>query len=221
MRRPSKSLGFVLACASPMIVARAQSSPTPPRPGPEVQKVAFMVGKFTNEGIVKAGTMGSNSPAMKVSGTDECSWTAARFGLTCSYAYDVGGTIWAGAALVYYDPGSGKYRLHAINSLGEIEDQTGSVSGDIWTWNGKSSVGGKDFKVLYVTKIVSRDSWEYAESWGEREIPAEPSMSGKDTRVAISKPEKQNQRSNGASFIGWEANRQAIFVMDEQGMAGT
>ena len=137
MRRPTRLLSFVLACASSVIVARAQSPAALPKPGPEVKELVFMVGKFTNEGAVKAGAMGPNSPAMKVSGTDECRWAAGGFGLTCTYAYDVGGTKWAGTGLFYYDSTPKKYRYHAINNLGEIEDQTGTVSGDTWTWNGE------------------------------------------------------------------------------------
>ncbi len=188
MRRPTKSFAFLLACASIGIMARAQSSTAPPKPGPEVKQLAVKVGKFTNEGEVKAGAMGPNSPAMRVRGTDECRWTVGGFGLTCTYAYDVGGTKWAGTALVYYDSTSKRYRYHGVNNLGEIEDQTGTVSGDAFTWTGTSSIGGKIFHILYVTKVVSKDSYEYAESWGESENSMEPSMSGKDTRVAISKP---------------------------------
>jgi hypothetical protein len=188
MRRPTRLLAFMLACASSAIVARAQSSTAPPKPGPEVKKLAFMVGRFRNEGVVKAGAMGPNSAAMKVSGTDGCRWTAGGFGLTCTYAYDVGGTKWAGTGLCYYDPTSKKYRYHAVNNLGEIEDQTGTVSGDTWTWTGESSVGGNVFHVQLVTKVISKDSYEYTESWGESENSMEPSMSGKDTRVAIPQP---------------------------------
>jgi hypothetical protein len=62
MRRLTTLLSFVLACASSVIVARAQSSAALPKPGPEVKKLAVMVGRFTNEGEVKAGAMGPNSP---------------------------------------------------------------------------------------------------------------------------------------------------------------
>lgn len=187
MRCPSRLLALGLACASGAIVARAQPSTAHPEPGPEVKKLAFMVGKFTNEGLVRAGAMGPNSPSMKVSGTDECKWTAGGFALACSYVYNIGGTTWDGDGLVYYDSASRKYRYHTVNNMGEIEDQTCSVGGDTWIWNGESSVSGKVFRVLMVLKIVSEDSYEYAESWGESEIPTVPSMSGKDTRAAISK----------------------------------
>ena len=58
-------LSFVLACASSPIVARAQS---PTMPGPEVRKLAVMVGKFTVEDEVKAGANGAELAS------DEIQW---------------------------------------------------------------------------------------------------------------------------------------------------
>src|SRR5271169_6071327 len=77
MRGRKRLLSFVLACASSAI-AGDQSQTTPPKrgPGPEVKKLAVMVGKFTVEDELKAGAMGPNSPAMKFTGTDDCRWTA-------------------------------------------------------------------------------------------------------------------------------------------------
>jgi len=73
MSGPQRLFSFLPACASSVIVARAQSQTTP---GPEVKKLAVMVGKFTVEDELKAGAMGPNSPAMKFTGTDDCRWTA-------------------------------------------------------------------------------------------------------------------------------------------------
>jgi hypothetical protein len=75
MRSLTTFLSFLLVCGSSLVAARAQSQETLPKPGPEVKKLAVMVGRFTNEGEVKAGAFGPNSPAIKVSGTDECKWT--------------------------------------------------------------------------------------------------------------------------------------------------
>jgi hypothetical protein len=80
MSGPQRLVSFVLACACSVIVARAQSQTTP---GPEVKKLAVMVGKFTVEDELKAGAMGPNSPAMKFSGTEDCRWTASGFAVIC------------------------------------------------------------------------------------------------------------------------------------------
>jgi hypothetical protein len=194
VRHPTRLLVFVLAGASGAIVARAQSQAALPKPGPEVKRLAVMVGRFRNEGEVKAGAMGPNSPAMKVRGTDECRWTAGGFGLVCTYTYDIGGTKWGGTSLLYYDSSSKIYRYHALYNTGEFHDQTGRVSGDTWTWTGESALGGKVAHTRYVMKFVSEDSWEYTDSWSESKNPVEPSSTGKDTRVAatktVSKPEQ-------------------------------
>jgi hypothetical protein len=123
-------LSFVLACASSVTVARAQSQTTP---GPEGKKLAVMVGKFTVEDEVKAGAMAPNSPAMKFSGTDDCKWTAGGFAVICEAALYRPGRRYSEASFVYYDPTSKTYRYHAVDSSGGIENKTGTVSGDVWT----------------------------------------------------------------------------------------
>jgi hypothetical protein len=187
MRCPTRLLSLVLACASSVILARAQSHEPLPKPGPEIKKLAVMVGRFTNEGEVKAGALGPNSPAMKVTGIDECRWTAGGFGLACTETVDIGGTKEAETYLIFYDPISKKYELHGIRNTGEAENQTGTVSGDTWTWPGVSTVGGKVFHQRYIMKFVSKDSYEYADEWGEGDKPVEVGMSGKCTRVASTK----------------------------------
>jgi hypothetical protein len=187
MGNPTRLLAFALACASSAIVARAQSATALPKPGPEVKKLAVMVGTFTNKGEVKAGAMGPNSPAMKVSGTDECKWTAAGFGLACTETVDIGGTKETETDVAFYDPTSKKYEYHGIRSTGETNNQTGTVSGDTWTWLGGGTVAGKVFHTRYIMKFVSKDFYEYTEEWGEGDKPLEMGMTGKCIRVAATK----------------------------------
>ncbi len=188
MRRLTTLLSFVLAGASSAIVARAQSQAPLPKPGPEVKKLAVMVGRFTNEGEVKAGALGPNSPAMKVSGIDECKWTAGGFGLDCIETVDIGGTKEIETYIIYYNSVSRKYEEHGYRNTGETENQTGTVSGDTWIWPGEGSLGEKVFHTRYTMKVVSKDSYEYTDEWGEGEKPMELGMSGKCTRVAATKP---------------------------------
>ena len=188
MRRSSRLLSFVLACASGAITARAQSPAALPKPGPEVKKLAVMVGRFTNEGEVKAGALGPNSPAMKVKGTDECRWTANGFGLACTETVLIGGTKETETYIVYYNTVAQKYEEHGFRSTGETENQTGTVSGDTWTWPGEGVLGERVFHTRFTMKSVSKDSYEYTDEWGEGDKPIEPGMSGKCTRVAATKP---------------------------------
>ena len=187
MSGPQRLFSFLLACASSVIVARAQSQTTP---GPEVKKLAVMVGKFTVEDEVKAGAMGPNSSAMKFSGTDDCRWTAGGFAVTCEAALYRSGRRYSEASFVYYDPTSKTYRYHAVDSSGGIENKTGTVSADLWTWLGESIFGGKMYHTRYIMKVVSADSYEYTDESGENESSMKVFVSGKETRVAATKPGK-------------------------------
>lgn len=80
MSRLQRLLSFAPARTSSLSLARAQSQTAP---GPEVKKLAVMVGKFRVEHELKAGAMGPNSSAMKFSGTDDCRWAANGFAVIC------------------------------------------------------------------------------------------------------------------------------------------
>jgi hypothetical protein len=183
-----RRLLFVLACASGVIVARAQSQTTPPKPGPEVEKLAVIVGRFTVEDELKAGAMGPNSPAMKFSGTEDCRWAAGGFAVVCEAALYGPGSKYSETSFVYYDPTSKTYRYHAVDSSGGIENKTGTVSGDVWTWLGESIFGGKMYHTRYIMKFVSTDSFEYTDESGESENSMKVFVSGTETRVATTKP---------------------------------
>ena len=193
MSGPQRLVSFVLACASSVIVAGAQSQTTR---GPEVKKLAVMVGSFTVEDEVKAGAMGTNSPAMKFSGTDDCRWTAGGFAVICEAALYRPGTKYSEASFVYYDPTSKTYRYHAVDSSGGIENKTGTMNGDVWTWLGESIFAGKLYHARYIIKFVSEDSYEYTDESGESESSMKVFVSGKETRVAATKPAKSQPRND-------------------------
>src|ERR1700683_3272099 len=140
MRYVTTLTSFFLASASSVIVARAQSQTTP---SPEVRKLGGMVGQFLGEDEVKAGAMGPNSPATKFSGTDDCRWTAGGFAVICEAALSRPGRKYSEASFVYYDPTSKTYRYQAVDSSGAVENKTGTVSGDVWTWLGGGGFGGE------------------------------------------------------------------------------
>lgn len=196
-------LSFVLACASSVIVARAQSQTTL---SPEVKKLAVMVGKFTIEDELKAGFLGPNSPAMKFSGTDDCRWTADGFAVICEAVLYRTGKKYSEASFVYYDPTSKTYRYHAVDSSGGVENKTGTVSGEVWTWLGDSVFGGKVYHTRYTMKVVSADSYEYTDESGESEDSMKVFVSGKETRVAASEPEKSQTAQAGATQLLLEKN---------------
>jgi hypothetical protein len=183
MSGPQRLFSFVLACAS-SVIAGAQSQTTH---GPEVKRLAVMVGRFTVEDEVKAGAMGPNSPAMKFSGTDDCRWRAGGFAVICEAALDRPGRKYSETSFLYYDPTSKTYRYLAVDSSGGIENKTGTVNGDVWTWLGESTFAGKLYHTRYIMKFVSKDSFEYTDESGESENSMKVFVSGKETRVVTTK----------------------------------
>lgn len=197
MRRPATLLAFVIGFTLCATVTRAQT-PTAPKPGPEVKKLAIMVGKFTNEGELKAGAMGPNSPAQKATGADDCRWAVGGFGVICNSSAEVAGMKSTEVAIVYYDPASKRYHYHSVDSAGDIDNATGTVSGDTWTWTGESIMGGKSMHSRFTMKVNSKDSFDYTVEAGDSESPMQTVMTGKDMRVTAasksataSKPESK------------------------------
>jgi hypothetical protein len=184
MRGPQRLVSFVLACASSVSVAGAQSQTTR---GPEVEKLAVIVGRFTVEDEVKAGAMGPNSPAMKYTGTDDCRWTQGGFAVICETTLYRPGKEYSETSFTYYDPTSKTYQYHAVDSSGAIENKTGTVNGEVWTWLGESVFAGKPYHTRYIMKFVSPDSFEYTDEAGESESSMKVFVSGKETRVAATK----------------------------------
>jgi hypothetical protein len=188
---PKRLLSFVLACASTVIAGdQSQTTPPKPGPGPEVKKLAVMVGRFTIEDELKAGAMAPNSHAMKYTGIDDCRWTAGGFAVICTTVLHMGARKYTDTSFTYYDPTARTYRYLAVDSSGGIENKTGTVSRDTWTLVGDSTIAGKVYHTRYIMKFVSKDSFEYTDESGESENSMKVFVSGKETRVATTKPAK-------------------------------
>jgi hypothetical protein len=155
-----------------------------------VKRLALMVGKFTIKDELKAGAMAPNSPAMKFHGTEDCRWTAGGFAVICEAALFRPGKKYSETSFVYYDATSKTYQYRAVDSSGGLENKTGTVNGDVWTWLGESIFAGKLYHTRYIMKFVSADSYEYTDESGESESSMKVFVSGKETRVAAIKPAK-------------------------------
>jgi len=179
----SRKILFFSAVASLFLAvsARAQTMQAP-KPGPEVKKMAVFVGHFTEDGEAKAGVMGPNSPAMKMSGSEDCKWTAGGFAIICTGSAQIGEMKSSETALLYYDPGDKMYHYHDVDSAGDTGDSTGTVDGDTWTWTGKGSMGGQVLYTKYTMKGVSKNGYEWTMAAGDSESNEQEGMTGKVTR---------------------------------------
>jgi len=127
----------VLAFAVPCLAQTAQ----PPKPGPEVQKLAYYVGTWKSAGEVKvAGLFG---PAGKSSGTETCEWFVGGFQVVCrAEVAGPGGKI-AELAILAYDAEAKAYAYYGITNAGTISTSKGTVAGNTWTWLSDWKAAGK------------------------------------------------------------------------------
>lgn len=172
-----------LACGLCALAAQAQNMKAP-KPGPEVKKMSVFVGKFTNNGEAKPGVMGPNSPAMKMSGTDDCKWDAGGFGVVCHGTSQMGSMRSTSTALMYYDASDKNYHYVEVDSAGDVGASTGTVDGDTWTWTGKGFMGGHAMYSKFTMTNVSKSGFDWTMAAGDSPTSMQEGMSGKERRAA-------------------------------------
>lgn len=161
---------------------RAQAPPQPPKPGPEHQKLAYFVGRWTEEGEMKAGPMG---PGGKVTSVSLCQWFAGGgFYLVCRSDGKGPSGQMRSLGILGYSTERKRYTYYGIDNSGMGGDPAyGDLAGDTWNWEGESMMGGKSVKYRYVIKQVSPDKytwkWDMSVAGGAWTSVAE----GTDTRV--------------------------------------
>ena len=167
----------VLSLAVPCL---AFGQAQPPKPGPEVQKLADFVGTWKSDGELKAGPWG---PAGKISGTSTCEWFAGGFHVVCRVESTGPMGKMTELEIVGYDAESKVYTYYGINSLGGSDSATGSLAGNTWTWVWDGKADGKPARYRITEMHVSPTSYtvkfEYSVTGGPWIVFGE----SKDTKV--------------------------------------
>ena len=144
----------------------AQSPAQPPKPGPEVQKLAMFAGRWTSTGDMKPGPMG---PGGKMTSTSTCEWFSGGFYLVCRSDGTTPGGPLQGLGILGYNSERKRYTYYGIDNSGmPAEPAYAQVTGDTWTWEGEGTFGGQPVKSRYTIKVISPDeyTWRYEMSMG-------------------------------------------------------
>jgi hypothetical protein len=171
------SILLVLTCAGAVL---GQAPSGPPKPGPELQKLAYFAGKWASEAEIKPGPFG---PGGKFTYTQDCEWFAGSFALVCHTEGKMQEGTYKELSVMSYDPAEKTYIYFEITSSGEHVFARGTVEGDTWTWTSESKMGGKPARSRFTLKQVSADlaSYKFEMSFGD--APMAQLMEGKQTRV--------------------------------------
>ncbi len=147
-------IGSVAICV--LLGASVQAWPQqgPPKPGPEVEQLAYFVGNWNEVG--KSTAHGMEGP---VSSTQSWEWTAGGFFLEGHSANKSPAGDFSITAVLGYDPETKMYTYNAFDSWGEQITAKGTFSGDTWTWTTESMMQGKPIETRLTEKEVSETQY--------------------------------------------------------------
>lgn len=144
--RTAIAFGLILAQTQ---VALGESPPSQqPKPGPEVQKLAYYLGTWRGEGEAKPGPFG---PGGKLSSTTTCEWFAGGFHLVCRGEEHGPTGKRTFLNIRGYDEKTKGYTEYSISDLGESEHNTGGIIvGNQRSFVFDMDMEGKPTKLRYV-----------------------------------------------------------------------
>jgi Protein of unknown function (DUF1579) len=178
MKRLSISIASLIFLFAAAAATRAQMEM--PKPGPELKKLGYFVGDWTEEGDIKPGPMG---PGGKMTITEHGQWMDGGFFLVLHSEFKSSMGSGSGIAFMGYDPGDKVYTYDEFNSLGEAEHSKGTVDGDTWTWTADEKMGGQVMKGRFTMKTLSPTSYSFKFDMSPDGSNWNTVMDGKATKV--------------------------------------
>ena len=163
----------VLAAVLSGFAAAVLALPEAPRPGPELARLDYFVGKWHSTGSMKAGPWGAGGA---MAGDDDCQKMPGGFFVVCrSEGSGPMGAI-HGLGVMGYDAQKKVYTWNGFNSMGEHESAAGTIAGKVWTYTGEQSMGGPTFQTRYTITEGTPTSYDFR---------AETSQDGKTWTVVM------------------------------------
>jgi len=148
-------IGSLAICALLLgVLSQARAQQEPPKPGPEVMRLAYFAGNWNEVG--KSTAHGMEGP---VSSTQSWEWTAGGFFLEGHSDNKSPGGNFKIMAVLGYDPATKMYTYNAFDSWGEAITAKGTVSGDTWTWTTETMMQGTLIKTRLTEKEISKTQY--------------------------------------------------------------
>lgn len=143
--------GLVAICILLLGVSiQAEAPQGAPKPGPELQKLAYFVGNWKEAG--KSTAHGMEGP---VSSTQKWEWASGGFFLVGHSSNKSPMGEFTIMSVLGYDLASKMYTYNIFDSWGDAFLAKGTVSGDTWTWTTEMIMEGKTMKSRTTWKEIS------------------------------------------------------------------
>jgi hypothetical protein len=141
-----------------LIAVSATAQLAPPKPGPELKRLAYFKGTWTVQGDAKPNQYG---PGGKMTETEANDWMQGGFFLLCHVDFKSAMGDGTGLSVMGFNPDEKVYTYDSFNSWGEAEHATGTVTGDTWTWLSESKMMGKATQTRFTIKEGSPESYTF------------------------------------------------------------
>jgi len=153
----------------------------PPKPGPEHQKLAGLVGNWTSEGECKENPI---APVERWSAKLKSEWYPGKFAVVRHIENKgsiTGESI--GLEIVSYDAGAKVHTWYAIDSLGWNALGKGSITKDVLRATFPAYANGKPYKLRATLKGLGSDKLIFTVEYSEDGKAWKVACTATDTRV--------------------------------------
>jgi len=168
---------FAMLSAAGLQFATAQA----PKPGPEHERLGYFVGKWTAEGEMKPGPMGSGG---KMTANDTCEWFEGRYSVICRSkgTGPMGPTKNIG--ILGYNTEEKVYTYYGVDNsnMTMASVPRGTIRGDTWTYTDEGTMGGKKIKSRVTIKELSPTSYSFRMEMQGPDGKWMPMMESKNTK---------------------------------------
>ena len=172
----------MLMLAATCLALGQGTSAQPPKPGPEHQKLAGLVGNWTTEGESAENPL---FPAEKWSGTITSEWFSGNFAVVrhTNEKFSVSGEIHS-LEVIAYDRTAKTYTWYGVDDHGGGGDLVkASIAGDVLTAVWESQEKGKTYKFRGTLKGLGSDRLTFVMEYSEDGTTWKPFLHSTDTRV--------------------------------------
>jgi hypothetical protein len=177
MQRIPLLFSLVVVCLVTAAPAQSQS----PKPNPEFQKLHLLLGQWTCEGEYKPTPLG---PGTRIKGEYTYRLILRGFGVEGDSVEKYAGGETRFLEIDAYDPARKNISMNVYGDDGSRYSGTITVSGNIITWEGKVTGGGKEF--LFRQPFVLSSDGMSATAKGDMSLDGKswiPFFEGKFTKV--------------------------------------
>jgi hypothetical protein len=170
-----------MACSVISLQVAVAQGGQPPKPGPENERLAYFVGKWSAEGEMKPGPMG---PGGKITTRDNCDWFEGHYSVICHSEGTTPTGPTKSIGILGYSPEERVYTYYGVDNSGMTMSSVpkGTLKDGTWTYFDEGTMGGKKYKSRVLIKELSPTSYSFKMDMQGPDGKWMPMMESKNTK---------------------------------------